>query len=136
MLVLQLAFFFSLLHRMLTLTASLSASSLSRTWWALPLVARPGVALCPSSPPLLPSCHAPTTRSAWLPSPSPMSISVGPMLASPLVSHPSNGWGVYIVVNGIVNMVLLQHPTVIKGLPEGVGWGWGGSDTYCKDRCQ
>ena len=87
-------FFSSLLHRMLILTASLSASSLSRTWWALPLVVRPGVALCPSSPPLPPSCHAPTTRSAWLPSPSPMSISVGPMLASQLVSHPSNGWGV------------------------------------------
>lgn len=40
--------------------------------------------------------------------------------------------GVYIVVNGIVNMVLLQHPTVIKGLPEGVGWGWGQRLTYLK----
>ena len=32
------------------------------------------------------------------------------------------------MVNGIVNMVLLQHPTVIKGLPGGGGAG-GGSDS-------
>ena len=41
--------------------------------------------------------------------------------------------GVYIVVNGIVNMVLLQHPTdngPTRG--GGVGWGWGQRLTYMK----
>lgn len=36
------------------------------------------------------------------------------------------------MVNGIVNMVLLQHPTVIKGLPEGVGWGGGAATPTVK----